>query len=101
MLFRRVRHRHRINQGFGAAPSKRSIVVLVVLALIFVFIIIGTARMRPILMDMAKYQTERQVAEIINKTILDSVSSGDFDYSKLVTLERDDICKCKNRDGDS
>lgn len=90
-FLRRLRYLHRIN--YRRPPLRRGQrTILKLLICVFIFLMFASItllRARPLIIQVAKTETHDLILETMNDAIESEINSGDMDYDKLVSLDRD------------
>lgn len=63
--------------------------VCVITALLMMFVLTGTARMRPLLESLATTRVSNTVNRIIFEAVNEAVQEGEISYSELISMEKD------------
>lgn len=92
MLKRRFKRRLASISYYGRPVTKRKrclILLITVLLFISILVAIMSAKMRPVLVQMATAAATDEVTIIVNKAVAEKMADGSMDYEDLVTLEKD------------
>jgi uncharacterized membrane protein len=95
MLYRRLRRRKlRLNFNTYRRPLTRAQRIIIFLSVFFLILAalfsIIMIRLRPLMMKLAKTMVTDILMIEVNDVIEQEILRGSFDYTKLVTLEKDD-----------